>query len=148
LRHSAIILSPPAWRCRPGRLGELSLLRATAVFACIGAAAAGASAIAHVAGLARGRPRRQPGRDPPPSAAIVAGMPDHGGSARPRRPRSFTSDAAAAQLAPGAAQERTRAVRACARPKSSPALREAIATTEARRATYLDHVPRSIDGWN
>jgi two-component system phosphate regulon sensor histidine kinase PhoR len=47
-------------------------------------------------------------------------------------------------LARRCAQERTRAP-ALRSPEIITALREAIATSEPRRATYLDHVP--VDRW-
>ncbi|WP_213030034.1 hypothetical protein, partial [Acinetobacter baumannii] len=53
-------------------------------------------------------------------------------------------NAAAAQLAP-ALRKNELAQFALRSPEIITALRESIATTEPRRATYLDHVP--VDRW-
>ena len=61
-----------------------------------------------------------------------------------RAGRVIHLNAAAAQLAP-ALRKNELAQFALRSPEIITALREAIATTEPRRATYLDHVP--VDRW-
>ena len=80
---------------------------------------------------------------PPPSAAVVAGMPDPA-VLLDRAGRVLHLNVAAAQLAP-ALRKNELAQFALRSPEIITALREAIATTEPRRATYLDHVP--VDRW-
>ena len=75
--------------------------------------------------------------------AIVAGMPDPT-VLLDRAGRVIHLNAAAAQLAP-ALRRNELAQFALRSPEIITALREAIATAEPRRATYLDHVP--VDRW-
>ena len=75
--------------------------------------------------------------------AVVAGMPDPA-VLLDRAGRVIHLNAAAAQLAP-ALRKNELAQFALRSPEIITALREAIATTEPRRATYLDHVP--VDRW-
>ena len=76
-------------------------------------------------------------------SAIVAGMPDPA-VLLDRAGRVIHLNAAAAQLAP-ALRKNELAQFALRSPEIITALREAIATSETRRATYLDHVP--VDRW-
>ena len=75
--------------------------------------------------------------------AIVAGMPDPA-VLLDRAGRVIHLNAAAAQLAP-ALRKNELAQFALRSPEIVTALREAIATTQPRRATYLDQVP--VDRW-
>jgi two-component system phosphate regulon sensor histidine kinase PhoR len=76
-------------------------------------------------------------------SAVVAGMPDPA-VLLDRAGRVIHLNAAAAQLAP-ALRKNELAQFALRSPEIITALREAIATSEPRRATYLDHAP--IDRW-
>ncbi|MCC8951068.1 PAS domain-containing protein, partial [Bradyrhizobium sp. Arg62] len=76
-------------------------------------------------------------------SAVVAGMPDPA-VLLDRAGRVIHLNAAAAQLAP-ALRKNELAQFALRSPEIITALREAIATTEPRRATYTDHVP--VDRW-
>ena len=76
-------------------------------------------------------------------SAVVAGMPDPA-VLLDRAGRVLHLNAAAAQLAP-ALRKNELAQFALRSPEIITALREAIATSEPRRATYLDHVP--VDRW-
>jgi two-component system, OmpR family, phosphate regulon sensor histidine kinase PhoR len=76
-------------------------------------------------------------------SAVVAGMPDPA-VLLDRAGRVIHLNAAAAQLAP-ALRKNELAQFALRSPEIITALREAIATSESRRATYLDHVP--VDRW-
>src|ERR1700754_4115089 len=142
LRHAAIILVTAGLALTVlVTLGELPPVPAVAVFALIAAAA-----------LVPGR------HDPAPSPddvrtvdpieaaavnAIVAGMPDPA-VLLDRAGRVIHLNAAAAQLAP-ALRKNELAQFALRSPEIVTALREAIATTQPRRATYLDQVP--VDRW-
>ena len=143
LRHSAIILLAAAMALAVlVTFGELSPVRAAAVFACIAAAALVPWRLHDVA-ASREDVR---GVNPVESAAvsaIVAGMPDPA-VLLDRAGRVIHLNAAAAQLAP-ALRKNELAQFALRSPEIITALREAIATTETRRATYLDHVP--VDRW-
>ena len=75
--------------------------------------------------------------------AVVAGMPDPA-VLLDRAGRVIHLNAAAAQLAP-ALRKNELAQFALRSPDIITALREAIATAEPRRTTYLDHVP--VDRW-
>ncbi len=143
LRHSAIVLLAAGLSLAVVVLfGELSVLRAVAIFACIAAAALVPWRL-HDATASREDVR---GVNPVESAAvsaIVGGMPDPA-VLLDRAGRVIHLNAAAAQLAP-ALRKNELAQFALRSPEIITALREAIATTEARRATYLDHVP--VDRW-
>jgi two-component system phosphate regulon sensor histidine kinase PhoR len=76
-------------------------------------------------------------------SAVVAGMPDPA-VLLDRAGRVIHLNAAAAQLAP-ALRKNELAQFALRSPEIITALREAIATSEPRRATYLDQVP--VDRW-
>jgi len=143
LRHSAIILIAAGMALAAlVTFGELSPIRAVAVFACIAAAALVPWRL-HNVSASREDVR---GVNPVESAAVsavVAGMPDPA-VLLDRAGRVIHLNAAAAQLAP-ALRRNELAQFALRSPEIITALREAIATTETRRATYLDHVP--VDRW-
>ena len=143
LRHSAIILLAAGLALAVLVVfGDLSLIRAAAVFVCIGAAALVPWRLHNV--VASREDVR--GVNPVEAAAVnavVAGMPDPA-VLLDRAGRVLHLNAAAAQLAP-ALRKNELAQFALRSPEIITALREAIATTETRRATYLDHVP--VDRW-
>ena len=143
LRHSAIVLLVAGLALSVlVALGELSLPRAAAVFACIAAAALVPWRL-HDAVASR---EEVPSINPVEVAAVsavVAGMPDPA-VLLDRAGRVIHLNAAAAQLAP-ALRKNELAQFALRSPEIITALREAIASTESRRATYLDHVP--VDRW-
>src|ERR1700710_775835 len=143
LRHSAIILLAAGLALAALVVfGELSPGPASAVFICI----AGAALVPwrlHDAATSR---EEILGVNPVETAAvraIVAGMPDPA-VLLDRAGRVIHLNAAAAQLAPALRQNEL-AQFALRSPEIITALREAIATTETRRTTYLDHVP--VDRW-
>ena len=142
LRHSAIILLAAGLALSVlVTFGELSLLRAAAVFFCIAAAALVPWRLHSVA-----TSREDVSASPVETAAVsavVAGMPDPA-VLLDRAGRVIHLNAAAAQLAP-ALRRNELAQFALRSPEIITALREAIATTEPRRATYVDHVP--VDRW-
>jgi len=143
LRHSAIILLAAGLSLVIlVAFGELSPVRAATVFACIAAAALVPWRL-HNAVASHEDVR---GVNPVESAAVsavVAGMPDPA-VLLDRAGRVIHLNAAAAQLAP-ALRRNELAQFALRSPEIITALREAIATTEPRRTTYLDHVP--VDRW-
>jgi two-component system phosphate regulon sensor histidine kinase PhoR len=143
LRHSAIILAAAALALAVLVVfDELSLLRAVAVFVCIAAAALIPWRLHHAAAT-REDVRRIDPVEAAAVSAVVAGMPDPA-VLLDRAGRVIHLNAAAAQLAP-ALRKNELAQFALRSPEIITALREAIATTEPRRATYLDHAP--IDRW-
>jgi two-component system, OmpR family, phosphate regulon sensor histidine kinase PhoR len=143
LRHSAIILLAAGLALAMlVAFGELSLVRAVAVFACIGAAALVPWRLHDVA-ASREDVRGVNPVEAAAVSAVVAGMPDPA-VLLDRAGRVIHLNAAAAQLAP-ALRKNELAQFALRSPEIIAALREAIATTETRRATYLDHVP--VDRW-
>jgi two-component system phosphate regulon sensor histidine kinase PhoR len=143
LRHSAIILLAAGLALAVlVAFGELSLVRATAVFICIGAAALVPWRL-HNAVASREDVRGVNPVEAAAVSAVVAGMPDPA-VLLDRAGRVIHLNAAAAQLAP-ALRKNELAQFALRSPEIITALREAIATTESRRATYLDHVP--VDRW-
>src|SRR5258705_13021768 len=143
VRHSAIILLAAGMALTVlVAFGELSLVRAVAVFICIGAAALVPWRL-HDAAASREDVR---GVNPVEAAAVsalVAGMPDPA-VLLDRAGRVIHLNAAAAQLAP-ALRKNELAQFALRSPEIITALREAIATTEPRRASYHDQVP--VDRW-
>ena len=143
LRHSAIILLAAAMALAVlVALGELSLLRAAAVFICIGAAALVPWRLNNAV-ASREDVRGVNPVEAAAVSAVVAGMPDPA-VLLDRAGRVIHLNAAAAQLAP-ALRRNELAQFALRSPEIITALREAIATSESRRATYLDHVP--VDRW-
>jgi two-component system, OmpR family, phosphate regulon sensor histidine kinase PhoR len=143
LRHSAIILLAAGLALAVlVTFGELSLVRAAAVFVCIGAAALVPWRL-HNAAVPGDDVRAVNPVETAAVSAIVAGMPDPA-VLLDRAGRVIHLNAAAAQLAP-ALRRNELAQFALRSPEIITALREAIATTEPRRATYLDHVP--VDRW-
>ena len=143
LRHSAIILLAGGLALAALVVfGELSPGPAVAVFICI----AGAALVPwRLHDVATSREEIL-GVNPIETAAvraIVAGMPDPA-VLLDRAGRVIHLNAAAAQLAPALRQNEL-AQFALRSPEILTALREAIATAEVRRATYLDHVP--VDRW-
>jgi len=143
LRHSAIILLAAGLALAVVVVfGELSPVRAAIIFLCIAAAALVPWRLHDVA-ASREDVRGVNPVETAAVSAIVAGMPDPA-VLLDRAGRVIHLNAAAAQLAP-ALRKNELAQFALRSPEIITALREAIATTEARRATYLDHVP--IDRW-
>jgi two-component system, OmpR family, phosphate regulon sensor histidine kinase PhoR len=143
LRHSAIILLVAGLALSLLVVfDELTPLRAATVFACIAAAALVPWRLHHVA-ASREDVRGVNPVEAPAVSAIVAGMPDPA-VLLDRAGRVIHLNAAAAQLAP-ALRRNELAQFALRSPEIITALREAIATTEPRRASYLDHVP--VDRW-
>src|SRR6202795_1816597 len=143
LRHSAIILLAAGLALVVlVTFGELSLTIGAALLSCIAAAALvpwrlhnGVASREDVRGVTR--------VETAAVSAVVAGMPDPA-VLLDRAGRVLHLNAAAAQLAP-ALRRNELAQFALRSPEIITALREAIATTESRRATYLDHVP--VDRW-
>ena len=143
LRHSAIILLAAGLALAVLVVfGELSPVRAAAVFVCIAAAALVPWRL-HDVGGSREDVRGVNPVEAAAVSAVVAGMPDPA-VLLDRAGRVIHLNAAAAQLAP-ALRKNELAQFALRSPEIITALREAIATTEPRRATYLDHVP--VDRW-
>jgi len=143
LRHSAIVLLAAAVSLAViVVMGDLSALRGLAVFACIAAAALVPWQLHNPAASREDVPSIRPVETAAVSA-IVAGMPDPA-VLLDRAGRVIHLNAAAAQLAP-ALRKNDLAQFALRSPEILTALREAIATTEARRATYLDQVP--VERW-
>jgi two-component system, OmpR family, phosphate regulon sensor histidine kinase PhoR len=143
LRHSAVILLAAALSLSAVVvLGELSMLRAVAIFACIAAAALVPWRL-HDARMSREDVRGVNPVESAAVAAVVAGMPDPA-VLLDRAGRVIHLNVAAAQLAP-ALRKNELAQFALRSPEIITALREAIATTETRRATYLDHAP--VERW-
>jgi two-component system, OmpR family, phosphate regulon sensor histidine kinase PhoR len=143
LRHSAIILLAAALVL--GLLvlfDELLPFRAVIAFLCIAAAALVPWRL-HSAAVAREDVRGANPVEAPAVSALVAGMPDPA-VLLDRAGRVIHLNAAAAELAP-ALRRNELAQFALRSPEIITALREAIATTAPRRATYLDHVP--VDRW-
>ncbi len=143
LRHSAIILLAAGLGLTAlVTLGHLPLWHAAAVFALIVAGALVPWQL-HDPAASRDDVRTE---DPVEAAAvnaIVAGMPDPA-VLLDRAGRVIHLNAAATQLAP-ALRKNELAQFALRSPEIVTALREAIATTQPRRATYLDQVP--VDRW-
>ena len=143
LRHSAIILLAAGIALAVVvTLGELSLLRAAAVFVCIAAAALVPWRL-HNTAASREDVRGVNPVETAAVSAVIANMPDPA-VLLDRAGRVIHLNAAAAQLAP-ALRKSELAQFALRSPEIITALREAIATSETRRATYLDHVP--VDRW-
>jgi two-component system phosphate regulon sensor histidine kinase PhoR len=143
LRHSAIVLLVAALALSVlVMFDELSPLRAATVFACIAAAALVPWPLHHVV-AAREDVRGINPVEAPAVSAVVAGMPDPA-VLLDRAGRVIHLNAAAAELAP-ALRRNELAQFALRSPEIITALREAIATLEPRRASYLDHVP--VDRW-
>src|ERR1700756_1608399 len=143
LRHSAIILLAAGLALAVlVAFGELPLVRAAAVFTCIAAAALVPWRL-HDATASREDVRGVNPVETAAVSAIVSGMPDPA-VLLDRAGRVIHLNAAAAQLAP-ALRKNELAQFALRSPEIITALREAITTTEPRRATYTDHVP--VDRW-
>ncbi|HEY0848564.1 MAG TPA: ATP-binding protein [Bradyrhizobium sp.] len=143
LRHSAIVLLAAGLALTAlVTLGELPLTPAAVVFALIAAAALVPWRL-HDASASRDDVRTEDPVEAAAVSAIVAGMPDPA-VLLDRAGRVIHLNAAAAQLAP-ALRKNELAQFALRSPEIITALREAIATTQPRRATYLDQVP--VDRW-
>ena len=143
LRHSAIVLLAAALVL--GLLvlfDELLPFRAVIAFLCIAAAALVPWRL-HSAAVTREDVRGANPVEAPAVSALVAGMPDPA-VLLDRAGRVIHLNTAASELAP-ALRRNELAQFALRSPEIITALREAIATTEPRRATYLDHVP--VDRW-
>lgn len=138
LRSSLILLTAGLALATLVVLGDLALVRAVVVFAFI----AGAALIPwqlHQASSGRDEARVMTSPETHMVNAIVAGMPDPA-VLLDRAGRVLHFNSAAAQLAP-ALRRNEFAQFALRSPEIITALREAIATTEIRRASYLEHVP-------
>jgi two-component system phosphate regulon sensor histidine kinase PhoR len=143
LRHSAIILLAAGLALSVlVAFGGLLPGNAAAVFGCIAAAALVPWRL-HGNVASREDVRGVSPVESVAVSALVAGMPDPA-VLLDRAGRVVHLNAAAAQLAP-ALRKNELAQFALRSPEIITALREAIATTESRRATYLDHVP--VDRW-
>src|SRR6201746_2837458 len=143
LRHSAIILLTAGLALAVlVAFGELALMRAAAAFVCIGAAALVPWRL-HTVTASREDVQGVNPIETAAVSAVVAGMPDPA-VLLDRAGRVIHLNGAAAQLAP-ALRKSELAQFALRSPEIVTALREAIATSETRRATYLDHVP--VDRW-
>src|SRR6266567_4146897 len=143
LRHSAIVLLAAGLVLSLlVALGELGVARACAAFIGIAAAALVPWRL-HDAATSREDVRGVNPVEAAAVSAVVAGMPDPA-VLLDRAGRVIHLNTAAAQLAP-ALRKNELAQFALRSPEIITALREAIATTEPRRATYLDHVP--VDRW-
>src|SRR6476619_4365415 len=139
LRHSAIILLAAGLALAVlVAFGELSLLRAAAVFVCICAAALVPWRLNHAV-ASREDVRGVNPVEAAAVSAVVAGMPDPA-VLLDRAGRVIHLNAAAAQLAP-ALRKNELAQFALRSPEIITALREALATSEPRRTTYLDQWP-------
>jgi two-component system phosphate regulon sensor histidine kinase PhoR len=143
LRHSAIILLAAGLALSVVvALGELSPIRAGAIFFAIAAAALVPWRL-HNAATSREDVRGVNPVETAAVSAVVSGMPDPA-VLLDRAGRVIHLNTAAAQLAP--ALRKNELVQFALRsPEIITALREAIATSEPRRAMYLDHVP--VDRW-
>ena len=143
LRHSAIILLVAGLAlCALVLLADLTLARAVAVFISIAAAALVPWRL-HDAVTSRDDVRAVSPVESAAVSAVVAGMPDPA-VLLDRAGRVLHLNAAAAQLAP-ALRKNELAQFALRSPEIITALREAISTTEPRRANYHDQVP--VDRW-
>jgi len=143
LRHSAIILLAAALALGGlVLLDELLPLRALVVFLCIAAAALVPWRL-HNTVAKRDEERHANPVEAPAVSAVVDGIPDPA-VLLDRAGRVIHLNAMAAQLAP-ALRKGELAQFALRTPEIITALREAIATTEIRRAAYHDHVP--VDRW-
>jgi two-component system phosphate regulon sensor histidine kinase PhoR len=143
LRHSAFILAVAAVALAVLVVSdELTPLRGAVVFVCLAAAALVPWRLHHVA-TSREDVRGVNPVEAAAVSAVVAGMPDPA-VLLDRAGRVIHLNDAAAQLAP-ALRRNELAQFALRSPEIITALREAIATSEPRRTTYLDHVP--VDRW-
>src|SRR3954452_2013650 len=143
LRHSAIILLAAALALAAlVAFGELSAPRAAAALLCVAAAALVPWRL-HDGGAAHSDAPNTSPVEAAAVSAVVSGMPDPA-VLLDRAGRVIHLNAAAAQLAP-ALRKNELAQFALRSPDIIAALREAIATAEPRRVTYLEHVP--VDRW-
>jgi len=143
LRHSAIILLAAGLALAALVLvGEVPAAIAAMVFVCVAGAALVPWRLHNVAASRE----EIPGLNPVEAAAVsavVAAMPDPA-VLLDRAGRVIHLNLAASQLAP-ALRKNELAQFALRSPDIVTALREAIATAEPRRTSYLDHVP--VDRW-
>jgi two-component system, OmpR family, phosphate regulon sensor histidine kinase PhoR len=143
LRHSAFILAVAAAALAfLVFFDELSPLRASVALVCIAAAALVPWRL-NKATTSREDVRGVNPVETAAVSAVVAGMPDPA-VLLDRAGRVIHLNAAASELAP-ALRKNELAQFALRSPEIITALREAIATSEPRRASYLDHVP--VDRW-
>jgi two-component system, OmpR family, phosphate regulon sensor histidine kinase PhoR len=144
LRQSAIILLIAALALAALVISrELSPAFAVAVFSCIAGAALIPWRLHNVVSSSEDTGRINSPVENEAVNAVIAGMPD-AAVLLDRAGRVIHLNAAAAQLAP-ALRKNELAQFALRSPEIITALREAIATAESRRASYLDHVP--VDRW-
>ena len=143
LRHSAIILLVAALMLAGlVVLGDLTLHRGMVVFVCITGAALVPWTLHSVVAPRDDVPRPVPVEEPA-VRAVIAGLSDPT-VLLDRAGRVIHMNAAAMQLAP-ALRKNELAQFALRSPEIVIALREAIATREPRRTTYIDNVP--VDRW-
>jgi two-component system phosphate regulon sensor histidine kinase PhoR len=143
LRHSAIILLAAALALAAlVAFGELSAPRAAAALLCVAAAALVPWRLHEGLAAQADLPNTSP-VEAAAVSAVVAGMPDPA-VLLDRAGRVIHLNAAAAQLAP-ALRKNELAQFALRSPDIVSGLREAIASAEPRRATYIEHVP--VDRW-
>ena len=143
LRHSTIILLVAGLMlCALALFGALSPVHAVIVFLCIAAAALVPWNLSAAVTPIEEAPLPPPVESPVVRAVIV-GMPDPA-VLLDRAGRVLHMNSAAAELAP-ALRRGELAQFALRTPEIVTALREAIATTEPRRAIYVDRVP--VDRW-
>jgi len=143
LRRAAIVLVAGALAL--GALvvfGDVSFARALAVFVCLVAGALIPWRL-HDTEQARGEGVGTAPVETPVVRAVVEGMPDPA-VLLDRAGRVLHFNTAAGQLAP-ALRKGELAQFALRSPEIITALRQAIATAEPKRTTYLDHVP--VDRW-
>ncbi len=146
MRHSAIILLAAGLALAVLVVfGELSLMRAAAVFVCIAAAALVPWRLHDVA-ASREDVRAVNPVEAAAVSAVVAGMPDPA-VLLDRAGRVLHLNAAAAQLAPALAQERTGAIRAALARDHHRAAR-GDRHLRSRGAPPIWITCRSIAGWN
>lgn len=143
LRHSAIILLAAGLALVAlVMFNELPAAHAGLVFLCIAAAALVPWRLNEAVHAREEAPGANP-VEAPAVRAIIAGMPEPA-VLLDRAGRVIHLNAAASQMAP-ALRKNELAQFALRSPEIITALREAIATTEPRRAAYVDHVP--VDRW-
>jgi len=144
IRGSAIILivAGIALALAAG-LGELPWLHGAVIWVCLMVAALLTEPLLHPASASPQEVIAANAAESAAVAAVVAGMPDPA-VLLDRTGRVLHLNTAASQMAPALRQNELVQF-ALRSPEIVTALRQAMATAEPRRATYLDHVP--VDRW-